>query len=388
MKIFHTSDWHIGKLVHQLHMTGEQRHILEQFIELVKEEKPDAIIIAGDLYDRSVPPVEAVELLDEVFSRILIELKTPILAIAGNHDSPDRLSFGNKLLRNKGLYIEGKLTKNIDPVIIEDAHGPVNFYLIPYAEPATVRSVMGNQEVQTHNDAMGAIVKMIQEKMNPKERNVLIAHGFVLGGEELETSESERPLSIGGTEYVEVKHFETFHYTALGHLHSPQKVRWDKVRYGGSLMKYSFSEATQKKSITVVDMDEGGAVTITQKQLSPLRDMRKIHGELNQLLDPKVYQGTNIEDYLMVTLTDEGELLDAIGKLRSVYPNVLRLERNTYAHQVGIDKISAGRDHHQKTKLALFQEFYEKVTGLDFNDQKSSILKEVLEALEAEERGR
>ncbi|WP_026476583.1 exonuclease SbcCD subunit D [Alkaliphilus transvaalensis] len=388
MKIFHTSDWHIGKLVHQIHMTEDQRHILEQFVELVKEEKPDCIIIAGDLYDRSVPPVEAVELLDEVFSKILIELEIPILAIAGNHDSPDRLGFANKILKNKGLYISGKLTKELEAIVLEDEHGPVNFYLVPYADPIIVRDITENKEIQGHDHAMKVLLDGIKGKMNPQERHVVVAHGFITGAEALETSESERPLSIGGTDYIDANYFKDFHYTALGHLHSPQKVVWDKVRYAGSLMKYSFSESKQKKSITIVEMDGKGEIEVRQVSLTPKRDMRRVMGELKELLQPHVYENANIEDYLMVTLTDEGELIDAIGKLRTVYPNVLRLDRHTTARNKENDKISAGENHHKRTKLELFQEFYKKVTDQDCCEAKSTILAKVLNQLEAAERGK
>ncbi len=388
MKLFHTSDWHIGKLVHQIHMTEDQRHILEQFVELVKEEKPDAIIIAGDLYDRSVPPVEAVELLDEIFSKILIDLETPILAIAGNHDSPDRLSFASRILKNKGLYIVGKLDKEIDAIVLKDEFGPVNFYLLPYVDPAIVRDVTGVKEIQGHDDAMRWVLEGIKKKMNPEERHVMVAHGFVIGTETLETSESERPLSIGGAEYIDAQYFKDFHYTALGHLHSPQKVVWDKIRYAGSLLKYSFSEVKQNKSVTIVEMDSIGGVVTRQVSLKPKRDMRRLQGELKALLQPEIYQDCNVEDYLMVALTDEGELIDAIGKLRGVYPNVLRLERMTTPRQTGIEKISAGKDHHQQTKLQLFEEFYTKVTDGDFTDDKKEIIAKILNQLEVEERGK
>lgn len=386
MKIFHTSDWHIGKLVHQIHMTKDQREILAQFIALVEAERPDAIVIAGDLYDRSVPPVEAVELLDEVFSKLLLDLNTPVLAIAGNHDSPDRLSFGNRLLENKGLYISGKLTANPRPITLQDQFGPVNFYLVPYADPATVRSVLGITEIQNHDEAMEAIIKQIKGQINYQERNILVTHGFVIGGSDPEISESERPLSVGGSEYIQVKHFEDFHYTALGHLHSPQKVQYDHVRYGGSLMKYSFSEVHQRKTITVVELDEKGLVFVKERSLKPPRDMRRIQGKIKDLLDPQVYSDTNIDDYLMVTLTDEGELLDAIGKLRAVYPNLLRLERSAYQYKGKGGSISAGKDHQQRSKLALFNEFYGAVTGQALTAEQSQILDEVLEEMAAEER--
>ncbi|SCY51871.1 exonuclease SbcCD subunit D [Alkaliphilus peptidifermentans] len=387
MKFIHTGDWHIGKLVHQIHMTEDQRFILQDFIRVVAEEKPHAIIIAGDIYDRSVPPVEAVELLDEVFSTILIELNTPIIAISGNHDSPDRLGFGSKILRNKGLYIEGKLTKNIKSVVLEDEFGPVNFHPIPYADPAIVRELMDDSTINNHDSAMKAIINQVKSDMNPGQRNVIIAHGFVIGGESLETSESERPLSIGGSEYIDVTAFMDFNYTALGHLHSPQKVAVDKIRYPGSLLKYSFSEARQKKSVTVVEMDKAGGTEIRKVSLTPKRDMRKIQGKLLQLTDPAIYKDTNIDDYVMVTLLDEGELLDAIGKLRGVYPNVLRLERSQLK---GIRQTNGkmGSDYHRKSKLELFREFYEAMEGDSFKDDYKEILIDVLSDIEKEERGK
>lgn len=388
MKILHTSDWHIGKLVHQLHMTQEQDFLLTQLIEKLREERPDVLIIAGDLYDRSIPPVEAVELLDRIFSTIIIQLEIPILAIAGNHDSPDRLSFGSKLLEDRGLHLTGRLVLPIQPVVLKDQWGPVNFYLIPYAEPALVRALMQDASILTHNDAMKAILDEIKGKMNPNERHVVVAHGFVIGGENPEISDSERPLSIGGTEYIDVKHFEPFHYTALGHLHGPQRVQWEKVRYAGSLMKYSFSEAHQRKSMTLVEMDGQGEISLSTLCLKPQRDMRKIQGSLQQLLDPQVYESVNREDYLMVTLTDAGELIDPLGKLREVYPNVLRLERSALPQMSHGSKVSAGADHQKKTKLELFHQFYEQVTGLVFDEEKAALVKDALAQVESRERSR
>jgi exonuclease SbcD len=388
MKIIHTADWHIGKLVHQLHMTEDQKYLLEQFIEVIKAEKPDVIIIAGDIYDRPIPPVDAVKLLDEVFYKILVELEVPILAIAGNHDSADRLNFGNRIFRDKGFYIEGKLKKVIEPVVIKDENGPVNFYLIPYAEPAVVREMYENSDIHSHDDAVRTILERIKENMNKEERNVVVTHGFMIGSEEAVTSESERPLSIGGTECVDVEYFSDFHYTALGHLHGPQKVKWDKVRYSGSLMKYSFSEVDQKKSITVVNMDSDGEINFDFINLKPRRDMRKIKGNLSNLLDPEVYRDTDVEDYIMAVLTDEGDIIDAIGKLRAVYPNVLRIEReklNIYSEE---SRTSAGKDFIKKTTLNLFEEFYKNIGGKVLDENKSSIIESILKEMNRERRSK
>lgn len=383
MKIIHTGDWHIGKIVHQIHMTEDQKYVLENFVNLVKEENPDVIVIAGDLYDRSVPPVEAVELLDNVFSKILIELNTPIIAIAGNHDSPDRVGFASKILRDKGFFIEGKLRKDIQKVTIEDEFGAVNFYLIPYADPAVVRGLFQDDSIHSHDDAMKAIIQYIKNELNKSERNVIVAHGFVIGGV---SSESERPLSIGGTEFIDVSYFDDFNYTALGHLHGPQKIGSDKVRYSGSLLKYSFSEARQNKSVTVVNIDRSGNLDVELKQLSAARDMRAIKGRLEDLLNPDTYKDTNLEDYLYVELEDEGELIEPMSKLRAVYPNVLKLTRSSFNRNAEGSN-SAGDDFNKKSMLELFEEFYTGITGRDFSYEKKEVLVNILKEVDKQEKG-
>lgn len=385
MKFIHTADWHLGKLVHGVHMTEDQASILNQFIDLVQQEKPDAVIIAGDLYDRSVPPTDAVQLLDSTLTRIVKGLSVPVLAIAGNHDSPDRLSFGRQLLGTQGFYIEGNFELPIQPVRLMDEHGPVNFYLLPYAEPALVRERMGIPTIETHDEAMQAMIKHIVDTMNPSERNVLIAHCFVLGGEE---SESERPLSIGGSGCVTADYFEPFHYVALGHLHRPQKVKFEHVRYSGSLMKYSFSEVNQRKSISIINMDDTGKIQLQQRVLKPTRDMRKIEGYLHDLMDQMQNEATDKEDYLLVTLLDEGQIIDPMGKLQSVYPHVLKLERKIFARsdEAAAATATVQQDLTKVSKLDLFQEFHSFVTQTEFNEKKREIIKRVLQEIEKEER--
>ena len=386
LKIIHTGDWHIGKIVNEFHMTADQEYILEQFIEIIREEKPDAVVIAGDIYDRSVAPVEAVELLDRVFTKIVIDLKTPILAVAGNHDSPERLGFACEILRNKGLYIEGLFKKNISKVELSDEHGPVNFYLLPYADPAFVRDVYEDENIRSHDDAFKAVLEKIGGQIKSKERNILITHGYVRGVEDIELSDSERPLSIGGTDYVNVEHFNRFHYTALGHLHGPQKVGSERVRYSGSLMKYSFSEVRQKKSITIVNLDEKGNITTELRGLVPLRDMRVIKGELKNLLDPVVYMDTNIDDYINVILTDEGELIDPIGKLRAVYKNVMQITRENRQGQGKLAETEYGMDYRNKSKVELFKDFYQHITDVELGEDKVGIIENIIEEIEKGER--
>jgi exonuclease SbcD len=387
MKFIHTSDWHIGKIVNQVYMTEDQEHILNGLVALIEAERPDALVIAGDIYDRAVPPVEAVELVDRIMTKILLELNVPILAIAGNHDSPDRVGFASSIVKDRGLHIEGRMRETIRKVVLSDEHGPVNFYLLPYAQPAVLRDMFSEAAIEDHNTAMKAMIAKIKAEYKPDERNVIVAHAFVRGSVDPELSESEKPLSLGGTDYVSMEHFDGFTYTALGHLHGPQKVGSDRVRYAGSLLKYSFSEATQKKSATIIQIDGQGQVGVELREIAPRRDMRKIKGELKALLDPSVYSGTPVEDYLHVTLTDDGEVLDPMNKLRSVYPNVLGLDFEAKMRKNGPAKTAAGEGYKTKSKLELFEDFYTSITSRDFSAQRKSVLGKVVAGVEAEDRG-
>lgn len=386
MKMIHTGDWHIGKLVHGVHMTQDQRYMLEKLIALIDEEKPDVLIIAGDVYDRSIPPVEAVELLDETLSKIIMKHKTQIVMIAGNHDSPDRVGFASGILKENGLHIAGNLEKDIEAVQIEDVFGRVNFYMVPYCEPAIAREMYNDPKIRTHDDAMKAVMERIGQKMDADSRNVCVAHAFVMGTETLETSESERPLSIGGSEYVSVDHFERFDYVALGHLHRPQKVKHEHIRYSGSLLKYSFSEALQKKSIPVIEMDGQGNVEIRFTEIKPLRDMRIIRGELENLTDKDVYSLANTDDYVMAVLSDRGELVDPIGTLRAIYPNIMRLQREEFEREAGEEKTSASGEFTRRNPVDLFCEFYENMSGEEFSNEKKEAISGVFDEINREGR--
>lgn len=383
MKIIHTGDWHIGKIVNEYHMTKDQEYILDQFLHIVHEEKPNAIIIAGDIYDRSVAPVEAVELLDRIFSKIVLEDNIPILAVAGNHDSPERLNFGSGILKTKGLFMEGVFKKDTTKIILRDECGPVNFYLLPYADDAVVRDVYEDPEIRSQQDAMKAVTQRLSASMDKNERNIMITHGYVRGTEEPETCESERPLSIGGSDMVSYELFDDFCYTALGHLHSPQKAGRDSIRYSGSLMKYSFSEVKQKKGVNIVNIDENGAVDIKVRNLIPIRDMRIIRGELKNLTDPEVYKSANQEDYIKAVLTDKGELLDPMRKLKSIYPNIMLLEiedRGGRGEYLLSSQASRGR-----SKLELFSEFYKYINDAELAQESAGIMSKIIE--EVEKRG-
>ena len=389
MKIIHTGDWHIGKIVNEFSMIEDQKIVLEQLINIIEEEKPNALIIAGDLYDRSIPPVEAVELLDRVFSKILLELKVPILAVAGNHDSPERLGFGSRILTENGLHIAGnfdKEKKKVKKVVLKSSNKNYNFYLLPYCDPKEIRHIFQDDKISTNDDAMKVLVETIKSNLNKNEKNILITHtyaNFIRDNESLEFSESERPLSIGGTDVVNAEYFSEFTYTALGHLHKPQKVRDNKIRYSGSLFKYSFSEVNHKKGVTIVDINENGEIKIDFREFEPKRDMRIIKGPLEKLISPEIYKDTNVDDYVYALLTDKGELIDPIAKLRAVYPNIMGLSREEVVKRED-SKTSAGQGYKNKTKLQLFKEFYNSMTGKELEKESLQIVSSIIEKIEKE----
>ncbi|HLR02685.1 MAG TPA: exonuclease SbcCD subunit D [Virgibacillus sp.] len=376
MKIFHTADWHLGKLVQGVYMTEDQAYILKQFIRKVEEEKPDVVIIAGDLYDRAVPPTEAVHLLDDIFGRIVLELKIPVLAIAGNHDSPSRVNFGSKLMKENGLHIVGHIHKELEPIVLEDAYGEVHFHLVPYCDPSVVRTVFDDETIRTHQDAAQKIVDAITAKMDPTARHVFVGHSFVTpyGEEEGNTSDSERPLSIGGTEHIDAHLFEPFHYTALGHLHQAHYVGDETIRYAGSILKYSISEEHHQKGFLSLNIDAKGVVTTTKCSLIPQRDMRTVEGTIDVLLTHE-----KNEDYVFIRLTDETPVLSPMEKIRSVYPNAMHVERTNYLLAAGDTDRKASVDRTKMSDLELFRAFYKEVKGHSPGEETESLFQDVLE---------
>ena len=401
MKIIHTGDWHIGKIVNEFSMIEDQRYILKELVKFIKEEKPDALIIAGDVYDRSIPPVEAVELLNDVFEEILIDNGVKILAIAGNHDSAERLSFGSSILEKHGLYIVGNREDEVKKVIIEKDNEKFNFYLIPYIEPGVLRKKYENKDIKNHNDAMKFIVDSIEKDMNKAEVNIAVAHGYItLNREEalkaqdedkykaaeIEVSESERPLSIGGTDLIDGNIFNDFDYVALGHLHGRQKVGRESMRYSGSLLKYSFSEVNHKKGVTVVEIDDKNNIRIRHKELIPLRDMRTIRGPIDDLIEAARQCEEGREDYIQAILTDKGELVDPIGKLRAVYPNVMLL-RKEEGNSVLDSLTAASEGYKSKSEIDLFKEYYERLGDGEFSKEKEDVMIDIIkEAMREEEK--
>ncbi len=380
MRILHTSDWHLGRLFHEVHLTEEQAHVLGQLVELARDMRPDVVVVAGDVYDRAVPPPDAVCLLNDVLSRLVLEVGVTVILTAGNHDSPDRLGFGSSIMESRGLHISARLEGEVRPVILQDRHGPVYFYPLPYAEPAVVRERLGLDAIRDHQSAMEALVGRIKQGRPPGVRSVLIAHAFVAGGRE---SESERPLSVGGAGAVEASCLEGFDYVALGHLHRPQQVGDKGIHYSGSLLKYSFSEAGQSKCVKLIDLDDRGRCSLETISLTPRHDVRTISGYLNDLVEHPE-QGPGREDFLSVALLDTGALYDPMGKLREVYPNVLHLPPRTLAGE------EAGRgptiDHRKMTETGLFAAFYREVTGEALSAEQRKTFIEVADRLRQVER--
>ena len=376
MKIFHTADWHLGKIVQGVSMTKDQQFVLEQFIEEIRREKPDVIIIAGDLYDRSVPPTDAIQLLNKTLKEILVDEKTPILAIAGNHDSATRLNFGSEFMKASGLHIVGHLEQNIDPVIMHDEYGEVHFYLVPFAEPSIVRALFDDQSITSHEAAMAKIIEQIKQTMDDTKRNIIIGHAFITkdGMPEPNTSDSERKLTIGGTECISSALFEPFCYTALGHLHQAHFVANEKIQYSGSPLKYSESDVTHNKGFLIVDLKEDGTVTIEKRKLSPVRDMRVVTGLLEDILQHHVN-----EDYVFVKLQDEHYVKGAAELVRTVYPNALHIERTVVYEQ--LEQHATTMNRVQMDDSELFELFYTEMTGKPLTDEIKEIYTDVLQQL-------
>ncbi|MEW6744745.1 MAG: exonuclease SbcCD subunit D [Planctomycetota bacterium] len=371
MRFIHTADWHLGRLFYGVHLTDDQAHLLDDLVRLIAEVKPHALLIAGDIYDRAVPPPEAVALLDDVLSRVVGDLGVPVVMISGNHDSPDRIAFASRLLARERLHVVGALNTEIAPVVLEDEHGPVHICALPYAEPPVVREKLGDAQIQDHDTALGALLGRVRRAHPTGARSIVLAHAFIAGGE---ASDSERPLSVGGAGQVDRSRFTGFDYVALGHLHRPQRAG-GSLHYAGSLMKYSFAEADHTKSVSLVELDHAGRVSVERLKLRARRDVRCLDGTLSDLLRGPA-AGENRDDYLMVTLRDKGPILDPLGKLRQVYPNVLHLERPAL---FAATKHGDTTDPRRLLEEDLFGAFFAQMTGEQLDAREKAAFSAVLE---------
>jgi exonuclease SbcD len=379
MKFIHTSDWHIGRQFHSVSLLDDQRHVLDQIVAHIKDEAVDAVIIAGDIYDRSVPPAAAVCLLDDVLNTIFSELGVPVILIPGNHDGAERLRFGSNQLSQAGLHIIGDLDQITQPVVLSKNGCEVSFYGIPYNDPESVRNHF-SVDVSSHDQAHQYLVEQIDSVKAANNINVLISHCFIDGAEE---SESERPLSIGGADRVSVEPFKTFDYVALGHLHNPQYKGEEHIRYSGSILKYSFSEQRQQKGVTLVEMQADGLKSTKHLPLKPLRDMRILEGELEDLLKQGLTD-TNNHDYLLIRLTDQNAILEPMAKLRQVYENVLHIEK-TWLQESG--DLQVNRDKLKRGKLEMFQDFFKQVSNQELSPDQYQAIANIITNISTHEGG-
>ena len=379
MRLIHTADWHLGRLFHNLHLTADQRFILDALVELIAELQADALVVAGDVFDRAVPPTEAVELLDDVIARVALELEVPVVMIAGNHDSPARLQYFSGLARRAGVHVVGQVGGQPTPAQITGRDGvDVEFWPLAYTDPETGRADLQRDDLHSHEAVVAAQLELVRQRLDEGARQVVLAHAFVAGGAE---SESERALSVGGSGVVSAGIFAGFDYVALGHLHRPQSVGGERVRYAGSLLKYSFEEAEHQKSVTVVDLDREGTLGVREHCLAPRRNLRRVQGSLAELLALPL----TLEDgdaYVEVVLTDEDPVLDPMEKLRKVFPHLLSLRRLQTERLVLEGQVGVGGLEAQSTE-ELFGAFFEEVTGERLSEPQE---KEVAAAVDEVER--
>lgn len=378
MKFIHISDLHLGKRVYEFSMMEEQRDILEKILNVADNERVEAVLISGDVYDRQVPSAEAVQLFDW-FLTALAGRGLFVFVISGNHDSAERLSFGAKLMETRRVYIAPVFAGKIAPVTLTDDYGEISIYLLPFLKPAYVRRFYPEEEIADYEDALRMVME--RTEVDTAKRNVLLAHQFVTGAQRSESEE----ISVGGLDNVSAENFAVFDYTALGHIHKPQSAGAPHIRYCGTPLKYSFSETGHEKSATVVELKEKGKVDIRTIRLEPLRDLREIKGSYEELTDKRNWENARTEDYLHVTLTDEEDVPEAIRKLRVIYPNIMKLDydnrRTRSAVSVGISE-----KQEERTPLQLFEELYRLQNNQDFGEEQREYLAGLIEEIWEVER--
>lgn len=373
MKIMHLSDLHIGKKVNEYSMLQDQIYILKEILRIINNEKVETVIIAGDVYDRSLPPNEALELFDE-FLYQLSGRNVNVFVISGNHDSPERISYGGRMMTENKIFLSPVYDGNVKPITLNDDYGEVNFYLLPFVRPADIRRYFPDENIENYTDA----VKVAIDNMNVdfSERNILVTHQFVTGAE---LSESE-DIIVGGTDNVSGEVFDGFDYVALGHIHREQTVGKDNIRYCGTPLKYSFSEAKNIKSVTILDFNDKGNIEYSKIPLTPFRDMREIRGTYYELTLKSNYESTNTEDYLHITLTDEEDIPDAIGKLRSIYPNIMKLDYDNLRTR-GSGTVDAIENIESKSPFELFADLFKQQNNQDMSEEQEEIMRNLIDKI-------
>ena len=373
MKIMHLSDLHIGKKVNEYSMLQDQIYILKEILRIIDNEKVETVIISGDVYDRSLPPNEALELFDE-FLYQLSSRNVNVFVISGNHDSPERISYGGRMMTENKIFLSPVYDGNVKPITLNDDYGEVNFYLLPFVRPADIRRYFPDENIENYTDA----VKVAIDNMNVdfSERNILVTHQFVTGAE---LSESE-DIIVGGTDNVSGEVFDGFDYVALGHIHREQTVGKDNIRYCGTPLKYSFSEAKHIKSVTILDFNDKGNIEYSKIPLTPFRDMREIRGTYYELTLKSNYESTNTEDYLHITLTDEEDIPDAIGKLRSIYPNIMKLDYDNLRTR-GSGIVDAIENIESKSPFELFADLFKQQNNQDMSEEQEEIMRNLIDKI-------
>ncbi len=373
MKFVHLSDLHIGKRVNEYSMIEDQQYILSQIIKIIDDVNPDGVIIAGDVYDKPVPSAEAVGLFDDFLYR-LSKRQLQVFVISGNHDSAERIAFGSRLMSSSGIHMSPVFDGQVEPISMSDEHGEVCIYMLPFIKPAHVRRFYG-EDINSYTEAMRAVIENME--IDISKRNILITHQFVTGSTRCESED----ISVGGTDNVDIEIFESFDYVALGHLHSPQKCIFEWIRYCGTPLKYSFSEAKDNKSVTVLDFAEKGNLSISTVPLTPLRDMVEIKGTYDEIIAKKFYEDTTYTtDYVHITLTDEEDVPNALGLLRTVYKNLMKLDYDNKRTRQGA-KITGATDVERKSPLELFSDFYKEQNNQPMNEEQESYILRLIESI-------
>ncbi len=376
MKILHLGDLHLGKNVNGFSMIEDQEYILKQIIEISKNNKIDTVLIAGDVYDKSLPSSEAVILFDR-FLTDLSDTVSDILIISGNHDSPERLSFASELMEKSHVYISKRLSESIKKVELNDEYGKINFYMLPFVKIIEVKHLYPDAEIQDINDAIKTIISKIS--LNKNERNILIAHQFVTGAQ---TAGSEI-MPVGGLDNIDAEIFSAFDYTALGHIHRPQKIT-DKIRYSGSILKYSSSEVKSRKSVPIIDIKEKGEIDITLLPLRPIHDMIEIKGLYNELMSPEYYNKLNTNDYIYAVLTDDIPEPDAMAKLRSVYKNIMGISFENLSKTIDTESIT--NEPISIEPLTIVEQFFNEMYGKPINEKQHDIIVQTITEIMEEEQ--
>lgn len=370
MRFLHLADLHIGKRVNGFSTIEDQKFVFEQVYNVIENEKIDGIIMAGDIYDKPVPSAEAVKLFDEMLTR-LVSINLPIFVISGNHDSAERIGFGSDILSAAKVYMSRVYNGNLQKIELEDDYGKINVYLLPFIKPATVKNIYKEAEIKDYDDALEYVLS--QEKIDETKRNVIVSHQFVTGAMRSESEE----VSVGGLDNVSVENYEAFDYVALGHIHRAQQMGRESARYAGTLLKYSFSEEKHNKSMTIVDLKEKGNIEIKEIPVKPLHDLKTIKGKFSEITSEEFYKELKKEDYYRAVLTDEEDILNAIGKLKSIYPNLMSMEYDntrTRSYSV-VDNVETGE---AKSPLDYFEKFFEKQNGRKMSEKQRDYLLEIL----------